>query len=87
MWFDLTRTIISIVLFGIPLGLSVWALLHAAHRPGWVWALAERNRALWMAAIMVGILSVVLGLFIASLYLLRVRAHLAAVEEGDFGPR
>jgi len=83
VWFDLARTTLSIGLFATPLVLSVWALLDAAHRPGWVWALGERNRALWMAAILFGLLSVLLGLVIATAYLLRVRPRLAAIEGGD----
>lgn len=85
MWLDLALTSLSIALFATPLVLSVWALLDAARRPGWVWAFAERNRAGWMAAILFGLLSVLFGLVIATAYLLRVRPHLAAVEDGDLG--
>ena len=48
-----------------PLGLSLWALLDAAHRPEWAWALAGRRRVVWIAAIMFGILTVVGGLLIS----------------------
>jgi hypothetical protein len=66
----------------IPIGLSLWALLDAARRPAWAWSLAERNQAVWMALILVGFCSVIGGLAISAIYLLRIRPGIAAAEEG-----
>ena len=68
----------------VPLGISLWALLDAAHRPRWAWALAGRRQVLWMAVIMAGILSLVGGLLISGWYLVRVRPAIAAAEAGEF---
>lgn len=68
--------------FSVPLALTAWALLDAARRPEWVWALAGRRRVVWLAAILFGALVVVVGLVVSSVYLLRVRPELAAVESG-----
>lgn len=76
--------IIAITIAAIPLGLSVWALLDCARRPAWAWALSGRNRAGWMAAILLGILSVVGGMVVACWYLLRVRPAVAGAEDGRF---
>lgn len=70
-------------LAAIPLGVSLWALLDAARRPRWAWALAERRQVVWMAGIMFGVLSVVGGLLISGWYLLRVRPAVAAAEDGS----
>ena len=86
-WSDLLSTAGGLVLVGIPLGLSVWALLDAARRPQWAWSLAERNQVLWMAVILGGVLSVVLGLGISGWYLWRVRPVVAAAEEGRIPQR
>lgn len=67
----------------IPLGISLWALLDAARRPRWAWALADRRQVVWMALIMFGVLSVVGGLAISGWYLVKVRPAIAAVEAGD----
>ena len=67
----------------VPLGVSIWALLDAAHRPGWAWALAGRRRVVWVAAILFGILTVAGGLLISGYYLAVVRPRIAAVERGD----
>jgi uncharacterized membrane protein len=75
---------IAVTLFAcIPLGISVWALLDAAHRPEWAWALAGRRRVVWMAAIMFGVLTVIGGLIISSWYLTSVRPRIRAAEDGD----
>ena len=66
----------------MPLALTAWALLDAARRPEWVWALAGRRRVVWLAAILFGGLVVVVGLVVSSVYLLRIRPELAAVESG-----
>ena len=68
----------------MPLALTAWALLDAARRPEWVWALAGRRRVVWLAAILFGALVVVVGLVVSTVYLLRVRPELAAVESGRF---
>ena len=67
----------------VPLGISVWALLDAARRPEWAWALAGQRRVAWMAAIMFGVLTVIGGLIISSWYLAAIRPRIAAAEEGD----
>ena len=63
-------------------GPSVMALLDAARRPAWVWALAGRRQVVWMAVILFATLTVVGGLIVASIYLLRIRPQLVAVESG-----
>ena len=75
--------LVAISIAAIPLGLSMWALLDCARRPAWAWALAGRNRAGWMAAILVGILAMVGGLVISTWYLLKVRPIVAAAEQGQ----
>jgi hypothetical protein len=62
--------------------LTAWALLDAARRPEWAWALAGRRRVVWLAAILFGALVVVVGLVVSTVYLVRVRPALAAVESG-----
>ena len=68
----------------IPLGLSCWALLDAAHRPSWAWAMTRHRQAAWMAAILFGVFTLVGGLAISLWYLLKVRPVVAGVEAGDF---
>ena len=71
-------------IFGcIPIGISIWALLDAAHRPEWAWALAGKRRVVWMAAIMFGVLTVIGGLIISAWYLTSIRPRIAAAEDGD----
>ena len=65
-----------------PLSLTVWALLDAARRPEWAWALAGRRQVVWMAAIMFGALTVLGGVLLSTWYLTRVRHEVAAAEEG-----
>lgn len=74
------------VLFAIPLSVTVWALLDAARRPQWAWALAGRSQVGWMVGIVLGALTVVGGLLISSWYLLQVRPDVAAAEEGRIDP-
>jgi hypothetical protein len=69
-------------LAALPLGISVWALLDVARRPQWAWALAGRRQVVWMALVLVGILTVVGGLAVSGWYLLRVRPDIAAAEDG-----
>ena len=86
-WSDLFATAGGLVLVGIPLAISVVALLDAARRPQWAWSLAERNQLMWIAMILVGILSVLLGLAISGWYLVRVRPVVAAAERGEVPER
>jgi hypothetical protein len=72
----------SLLLVSMPLALSMWALLDAARRPQWAWALCRRNQAGWMAAILCGILTLIGGVAISSVYLLRIRPIVAAAEDG-----
>lgn len=72
----------SIVVFSLPLGLSVWALLDAAHRPEWAFALANRSRTTWVALNAAGIFVCAAGVLVAAWYLLRVRPVVAAAETG-----
>jgi hypothetical protein len=68
--------------FAFPLALTLWALLDAAHRPQWAWALAERRQVVWMAAILFGTFTVVGGVLLCTWYLTRVRHEIAAAEDG-----
>jgi hypothetical protein len=72
----------TVIVLSIPLALTVWALLDAARRPEWAWALAGRRRVVWIAAILVGAMTVLVGLTVATYYLVRVRPAVAAAEEG-----
>lgn len=86
-WSDLIATAGGLLLVGIPLMVSVAALLDAARRPQWAWSLAERNQLLWLAMILAGVLSVVLGLVISGWYLVKVRPVVAAAERGQVPER
>ena len=66
-----------VAVFSVPLALTAWALLDAARRPEWVWALAGRRRVAWLAAILFGALVVVVGLVVSTVYLVRIRPELA----------
>ncbi len=79
---DLGRAVLLAAFAALPLGLSLWALLDAARRPQWAWALTERRQVVWMAAIMFGVLTVVGGLLVSGWYLSRVRPEVASAEEG-----
>jgi hypothetical protein len=70
------------IVLAVPLMLTVWALLDAARRPEWAWALAGRRRVVWLAAILFGAMTVVVGLVISTIYLVRIRPDVAAAEEG-----
>lgn len=84
-WGDLASAVLVATLACLPLGISVWALLDAARRPRWVWAMTKHPQTIWMAAVAVGVLLTVFGLGISLWYLLRVRPTLAAIERGDLG--
>ena len=79
---DLVVALVLAAVAAIPLALSLWALLDAARRPQWAWALAERRQVVWMAAIMLGTLTVIGGMVLCAYYLTRVRHEVAAAEEG-----
>ena len=66
----------------IPLSVTIWALLDAARRPQWAWALAGRSQVAWMAAIMFAALTVLGGLAVSGWYLSRVRHEIADAEDG-----
>ncbi len=74
--------VVFVTVAALPLIWSVIALLDAARRPGWVWALAGKSQALWMALILMGILSLVGGLIIATIYMRRIRPILIDAENG-----
>ncbi len=86
-WADLARTIVVTMFFGAPLMLSLVALLDAARRPQWSWALAERNQVMWMAMIMAGVLLLCGGLAVSGWYLWKIRPEIAAAEAGRVQPR
>jgi hypothetical protein len=84
---DVGRTIVVVALFATPLTMSVLALLDAASRPEWVWALAQRRRVVWMGGIMAAALLLPIGLAVSAWYLGRVRAELRATERGTIRDR
>jgi hypothetical protein len=86
---DLTRLAVAVgltILVSLPLGVTIWALLDAARRPQWAWALAGRSQVIWMAWILFASLTLVLGIFVSSWYLMKVRPLIAAAEEGRVPP-
>ena len=83
---DLAWAVVVACVFAFPLGLSLWALLDAAHRPAWAWALSGRRQAVWIAAILFGTFTVVGGVLLCTWYLTRVRFEVAAAEAGHFPP-
>lgn len=74
------------LLYAAPLALTVWALLDAARRPAWAWALAGRRRVVWLAAILFGGMVLVVGVVVSGVYLLRIRPAVAAAEQGVVVP-
>jgi hypothetical protein len=74
------------VLLSIPLAVTVWALLDAARRPQWAWALAGRSQVGWMAGIIVAALTLVGGIAVSCWYLLKVRPDVADAEDGRIAP-
>ena len=66
----------------LPLALSMWALLDAARRPEWAFALARRSRTAWVAATGMGILFCLPGVLVSIWYLVKVRPGVAAAEAG-----
>lgn len=83
---ELGGVVVVATFAAIPLGITVWALLDAARRPQWAWALSGRRQVVWMAAIMFGTVTVIGGLCLSSWYLTRIRHEIAAAEDGHLGP-
>jgi len=84
---DLSELAVAVAVtcfFAIPLSVTVWALLDAARRPQWAWALADRRQVVWMTGIMFSALTVVGGLCVAAWYLSQIRPVIRAAEEGRF---
>lgn len=79
---DLAFALAVATFAAFPLGVTLWALLDAARRPQWAWALSGRRQVVWMAAIMFGALTVIGGLCLSTWYLTRVRHEIAAAENG-----
>lgn len=77
--------VVGLMFTSIPLGISCWALLDAAHRPSWAWAMTRHRQAAWMAAILFGVFIVIGGLTISLWYLVKVRPVVAGVEAGKLG--
>jgi hypothetical protein len=73
---------VVVLLCSVPLALTAWALLDAARRPEWAWALAGRRRVVWVAAILFGAMALVVGLVVSLVYLVRVRPDIDAAEAG-----
>jgi hypothetical protein len=84
---DLAVTISVICIVAAPLAWSIAALLDAAHRPEWVWALAGRARLLWMLLILFGVIVLPMGIVVSGWYLLRIRPELRNTEEGKIRER
>ena len=84
---ELAITIGAIVLVSLPLAWSVVALLDAARRPEWAWALAGRTRVLWMLLILFGMITLIVGVFVSTWYLLRIRPELRDAENGRLRER
>ena len=78
----MATTAALVLLCSVPLALSLWALLDAARRPEWAWALAGRRRVVWLAAILFGAMVLAFGLVVSVAYLVRVRPEVAAAETG-----
>jgi hypothetical protein len=79
---DLAGALALALVAAIPLSLTFWALLDAARRPAWAWALAGRRQVVWMAGIMFSALTVVGGVIVSTWYLARVRHDIEAAEDG-----
>lgn len=70
------------VVAAVPLSLTIWAVLDAARRPQWAWALSGRRQVVWMAMLMFSALTVVGGMLMSAWYLTRIRHEVAAAEDG-----
>lgn len=85
MLVDIVLMTLMLLALSVPLAVTAWAFLDAAHRPRWAWAFAGRNQLVWMVVIAAGIVTVIGGLAISGWYLLRIRPTLAAIENGELG--
>jgi hypothetical protein len=74
--------ILVLCLLALPIALSLTALLDAARRPEWAWALAGRARVVWMVLILFGTIVLPLGVGVSTWYLLRIRPELRDAERG-----
>jgi hypothetical protein len=81
LW-ELALALLLATFAAIPLSLTIWALLDAARRPEWAWALCGRRQVVWMAGIMFSALTVIGGVIVSTWYLTKVRHEVAAAEEG-----
>jgi hypothetical protein len=79
---DLVLAALGIVVFSIPLALNVWALLDAARRPEWAFALVGRSRTSWVVLNGGGIFVCGAGVILAVWYLVRIRPVVADAESG-----
>lgn len=79
---EIASTVAVLTVLALPLALSVAALLDAARRPEWVWALAGRARVVWMMLVLVGAIALPVGVVVSSWYLLRIRPELRDTENG-----
>jgi hypothetical protein len=82
LW-ELALALLLATFAAIPLSLTVWALLDAARRPEWAWALCGRRQVVWMAGIMFSALTVIGGVIVSTWYLTKVRHQIAAAEDGQ----
>lgn len=78
----LAPALLLAIFAAIPLSVTVWALLDAARRPQWAWALAGRSQVAWMAVIMFAAFTLIGGLVVSSWYLTRIRHEIADAEDG-----
>lgn len=79
---EIASTVAVLTVLALPLALSVAALLDAARRPEWVWALAGRARVVWMMLVLVGAIALPVGVVVSSWYLVRIRPELRDTENG-----
>jgi hypothetical protein len=82
VWSDVAASAVAVLLCSIPITLTAWALLDAAGRPEWAWALIGRRRVVWIAAILFGGMTLIVGVAVSLTYLLKVRAEVAGAESG-----
>jgi len=67
----------------IPISLSIWAFLDAVHRPRWVWAMSDRRQLVWLVMIIMGVITMILGIIVSVFYLVMVRRELRSIENGN----
>ncbi len=79
---DLTVAVALALFAAFPLSLTLWALLDAARRPQWAWALSGRRQVVWMAGIMFAAATLLGGLIVSTWYLTRIRQEIQAAEDG-----